>query len=798
MNRYINHVTVLGSGVMGSQIACHFANIGLPVLLLDIVPKELTDLEKQKGRSLDDKAVRNRVANDNLKQTLKSKIPPLYKKEYKDRIQTGNFEDDLSRINDSDWVIEAIVENLDIKKSLFEQVEQYRKPGTLISSNTSSIPIHYMLEGRSEDFQQHFAGTHFFNPPRYLPLLEVIPTQSTKQAITDFYLDYGDRFLGKTTLQCKDTPAFIANRVGVYAIMLTLQLMQEMELTVDEIDTFTGPVMGRPKSATFRTADLVGLDVLAEVANGLSKGLKGDEEKDIFKVPDYLNQMLVNGWQGEKSGQGFFKKVKEHGESKIYTLDINTMEYHPQQKPSFQTVEQAKQAGSLKDKLRTLIKGQDKAGEFYRRFFSRFLGYVSRRIPEISDTIYQVDEGLRAGFDWKYGPFEIWDLLGVQQMRDAMKEQGIEPASWVDDMLKEGHNNFYQIEDGYRQYYDLQNKDYALVPATQEFILLDNYSNNVVWNNSECTVYDIGDGVLNVEFHSRGNSLGSEVLKGIQEGIALAEENYRGVVIANEGNNFSVGANLGLIFMMAVEQEFDELQMAVKQFQDTMMCIRYSNVPVVAAPHNQTLGGGNEICLHADAVQAYAETYMGLVEVGAGVIPAGGGSKEMTKRAAEHFYEGDPEIPNLQNYLLTLAQAQVSYSAMQGYDLHFLQPGKDRITMNRKRLIKDAKDRVLQFSKAGYTKPLPQKIKVLGRGALGTFYTGANGFYQGNFITEHDLKISQKLAYVMCGGDLTAPQEVSEQYLLDLEREAFVSLCGEQKTMKRMEQLVNTGKPLRN
>jgi len=445
-----------------------------------------------------------------------------------------------------------------------------------------------------------------------------------------------------------------------------------------------------------------------------------------------------------------------------------------------------------------LLQGQDKAGEFYRRFFNRFLAYVSKRIPEISDTIYQVDQGLRAGFDWKYGPFEIWDILGVQQMQDAMKEQGIEPASWVNEMLKQGHEKFYQIENGYRKYYDLEAKDYQLVPDTQEFILLDNYSNNKVWSNSECTIYDIGDEVLNVEFHSRGNSLGSEVLNGIQKGVALAEENYRGVVIGNEGNNFSVGANLGLIFMMAVEQEFEELQMAVKQFQDTMMKIRYSNVPVVAAPHNQTLGGGTEICLHADAVQANAETYIGLVEVGAGVIPAGGGSKEMTKRAAESYYEGDPKIPNLQNCLLTLAQAQVSYSAMQAYDMKFLQPGKDRISMNRKRLIKDAKQRVLDMDKAGYTKPLPQKIEVLGRGALGTFYTGANGFYKGNFMTEHDKKISEKLAYVMCGADLTSPQEVSEQYLLDLEREAFLSLLGEQKTMKRIESLLNTGKPLRN
>lgn len=798
MKRIIRNVAVLGSGVMGSQIACHFANAGCNVLLLDIVPKELNENEKAENRTLDDPKVRNRIVNENLDKAVGAKIAPLYKKSYLGRIRTGNFEDDLSSLKEADWIVEAIVENLDIKNKLFEKVEDQREKGTLITSNTSGIPINLIARERSEDFKKHFAGTHFFNPPRYLPLLEIIPNKNTSRETLDFLSDFGDRYLGKTAIQCKDTPAFIANRIGIYAIMLTFELMDQLGLKVEEVDTLTGPVIGRPKSATFRTCDLVGLDVLADVAHGLHQNLTGDEEKDLFQVPGFLQKMIEKGWLGEKKGQGFYKKIRENGKSKILALDLNSLEYQPREKVKFSSLEQAKAQGSPDDRIKTLLKGKDKAGEFYRKFVYRFLSYVSHRIPEIADYPYQVDQALKAGFGWEAGPFENWDQLDVGNAVETMKKQDFKPAPWVEEMLKNNVSSFYKREKGIRKCYDPQRKEYREIPASRELIFLDDHKEKIVWKNEGATLYDIGDEVLNLAFHTQGNSVGSEVLEGIDRALDITEKDYRGLVIANEGKNFSVGANLGLIFMLALEQEYDELTMAVNRFQQAMLKVKYSPVPVVVAPHQRALGGGTELCMHADAVQAAAETYMGLVEVGVGLIPAGGGTTGMTRRASRQYYPGDPEIPHLQNFLLTIAQAKVSYSAPQAFDLGYLESGKDRFTMNRSRLIHEAKQRVLYLSGAGYSPPFPEKIKVLGRQALSSFYVGANAFYRANYITGHDKKISSKLAYVMCGGDLTSPQEVPEQYLLDLEKEAFLSLLGEKKTVERIESVLNTGKPLRN
>ncbi len=799
--RHIQKVAVLGSGVMGAQIACHFANAGLQVLLLDIVPEERTEEEKEKELTLNDKAVRNRIVNQNLQKTLKMDPAPLFKKSYADRITTGNFEDDLDQLKEMDWIVEAVVEDLDIKQSLFERVEEHRTEGTLISTNTSGLSVNSMIKNRSEDFQQHFCGTHFFNPPRYLELLEVVPTQKTKSSVLEFVEDYGDRYLGKTAIRCKDTPAFIANRVGIFAISYVFKLMQDMELTVEEVDQLTGPVIGRPKSATFRTCDLVGVDTLYKVMKDLSESVEDDEARELFTPPSFVKKLVDKEWTGSKAGQGFYKKVKEEGESKILALRLDSFEYEPRDKSSFETLEMAKQMDSLPKRLKNIMKGQDKAAEFIKKMSFALFAYASKRVPEIADELYKVDEALKAGFGWEIGPFEHWDILGVEDTIKYMEEAGFEPADWVYEMVENDCETFYKTINGKRRFYDIEQQDYQDVPGTQSLIFLDNYrtEDKVLWNNKKSTLFDIGEGVLNLEFHSKMNTIGGEVLSGINKALDFAEEDYRGVVIGNEGQHFSAGANVGMIFMFAAEQEFDELEWAIRRFQSTMMRLRYSPVPVVAAPHGLTLGGGCELCLHADAVVPAAETYMGLVEVGVGLVPAGGGTKEMTLRTSDSYYDGDPKLPRLQQTLLTVAQAKVARSAVKAYDYQYLQPGKDMMLMNKKRLITEAKKRVLQLADRGYTQPLKRKdITVVGRAGLGLFYTGAYAMNFGKYITDYDRKVSEKLAYVMCGGDLSEETEVSEDYLLDLEREAFLSLCGEKKTLKRLESFVKTGKPVRN
>lgn len=800
MKRTIRKIAVLGSGVMGSRIACHFAGIGVQVLLLDIVPKEPNDAEKAKGLTTEHPAVRNRIVNDALTAAIKSNPSPVFTKDVVKRITTGNFDDNMKDIASCDWIIEVVIERLDIKQSVYEKVEQFRKPGTLITSNTSGIPIHMLSQGRSEDFKKNFCGTHFFNPPRYLRLLEIIPTPDTNPEIVDFLMHYGDLYLGKTTVLAKDTPAFIANRIGVFSIMSIFNSMEKLGLNIDEIDALTGPIIGRPKSATFRTADVVGIDTLVKVAKGVAENCPNDEAKDLFNIPAWLNKLLDNNWLGDKTGQGFFKKTKgAGGEKEILTLNLQTMEYAPRVKPKFATLEAAKPIEDLKQRLKAVSGGTDKAGEFYRHFHYSLFSYISFRIPEISDEIYRVDDAMMAGFGWEIGAFESWDVLGVAKTTEAMKAAGFKVAAWVNEMIASGNNSFYKIENNQRNYYDPVSKTYKPIPGGSAFIVMRNFENQTVWKNSACRTYHLGDDVLGLEWYTKMGSIGGEVLDGIQKSIALAEEKYKGLVIANEGPNFSAGANVGMIFMLAIEQDYDEIDMAIRMFQQTIMRVRYSSIPVVVAPHGLALGGACEMSLHADKVIPAAETYTGLVEVGIGVIPGGAGTKEFVLRAADEMHEDEPETITLKNRFLTIATAKVATSAFEGYDLGIYRKGRDEVSMNLSRRIADAKKSVIELYDDGYTMPVQRNdIKVLGRSALGALLAGIHGMQTAGYATDHDAVVARKLAYVMCGGDLSEPQLVSEQYLLNLEREAFLSLCGERKTLERIQSVLKSGKPVRN
>ncbi|MFM6976876.1 MAG: 3-hydroxyacyl-CoA dehydrogenase NAD-binding domain-containing protein, partial [Sphingobacteriaceae bacterium] len=708
MKRTIKKVAVLGSGIMGSRIACHFANIGLDVLLLDIAPKELSPDEQAKGLTLEHPAVRNRIVNTALETAVKSNPSPIFTKRSLSRISTGNFEDNMKDIASCDWTIEVVVENLDIKKKVYEQVEQFRKPGTLITSNTSGIPIHLMAEGRSDDFKKHFCGTHFFNPPRYLRLLEIIPTSHTDPEIVDFLMHYGDKLLGKTTVLCKDTPAFIANRVGVYSIMSLLHLVEKMGLTVEEVDKYTGPVLGRPKSATFRTTDVVGLDTMINVANGLYQNVPNDKAHALFHLPGYVQKMKENNWLGDKTKQGFYKKVKgENGKSEILALDLKTLEYRPQEKIKSATLETLKPIENLRERMKAYAKGTDRAGEFFRTAFFGLFEYVSDRIPEISDELYRIDDAMRAGFGWELGPFEVWDALGIKEAVAGMKNLGNEAAPWVHEMLAAGNETFYKVENGIKKYYDIPTKTYKNVPGADAFIILDNIRpTNTIWKNTGTTITDLGDGIINLEFHTKMNTIGGDVIQGINKAIDLAEKDFRGLVIGNDGANFSAGANIGMIFMAAIEQEWDEINMAIRAFQNTSMRLRYSGIPVVLAPHNLTLGGGCEFALHADHVQLNAETYMGLVEFGVGLIPGGGGTKEFALRISDELKEGQIDQNVFKDRFLTIAMAKVSTSGLEAADLGYLKAGQYAISMNRSRLLADAKEKAIELADAGYTQPV--------------------------------------------------------------------------------------------
>lgn len=793
--RAIKKVAVLGAGVMGAGIALHFANIGCEVLLMDIVPFDLKEEEKNNPK------MRNRIVNDLFAFAVKSKPNPAYHASVASRVSLGNFDDDMEKIKDCDWIIEVVVERLDIKKSVYEKVEKFRKPGTLITSNTSGIPIHMLSEGRSEDFKKNFAGTHFFNPPRYLRLLEIIPTPSTDPSVVDFLMEYGDKYLGKEMVLCKDTPAFIANRVGVYAMERIIQLTVDLGLTIEEADKLTGPALGRPKTGTFKLSDLVGIDTGTKVAQGIKDNCPDDEQAKNFKPHKFIEFLHENKWFGNKSKKGYYYKDKgADGKPAVFALRLDTLQYEPVGKVKFASLDAANQAETLAGKVKAFVKGTDKGAQLVQKSLGGLFAYVSNRVPEISDALYAIDDALRAGFAWDIGPFQYWDIVGIQKGIELAEAEGLTVSNWVKEFAASGATGFYKVEDGVRKYYDQATKSYKSIPGAETFIILDNYrEKKSVYKNTGGTLHDIGDGVLCLEFTSKMNSLGGDVLESINKSIEIAEKGYNGLVIGNDAPNFSVGANLMMIFMMAMEQEYDELDFAIRAFQNTTMRARYSSVPVIAAPHGMTLGGGCELSMHADRAVASAETYIGLVEVGVGLVPGGGGIKEFALRASDDFVNGDTQIPSIQDRFLAIAMAKVATSAAEAYDLGIFRKNKDRVVVNAKRVIAEAKKEVLDMVAAGYTQPARRKdVTVLGRTALGSLTVGVESFKMGGYISDHDAKIASKIAYALCGGDLSSPTQVSEQYLLDLEREAFLSLCGEKKTLERIQAMLQTGKPLRN
>lgn len=800
MTRRIKKVAVLGSGVMGSGIACHFANIGLQVLLIDIAPGELTEEEKQKGLSLNNRRMRNRLVDTALANVLKSKPSPIYHPTFAKRIVTGNFDDDLTKIKECDWVIEVVVEKLDIKKEVLARVDSLRRPGTLVTTNTSGISVEKMTEGRSDDFKKHFCGTHFFNPPRYLQLFEIIPSSFTSPEVVSFLSDYALRFLGKTAVVAKDTPAFIANRIGTFSIMQLFNNVQKYGLTIPEIDKLTGPIIGRAKSATFRTADIVGLDTLVHVANNIRQQTH-DEANEVFVIPPYLQTMLDNKWLGDKTKQGFFKKVNENGEKKFLSLNFSNLTYEEAPKPKLSVFDATKGIDDPARRMPVLLADTSRAGDFYRSSFYSLFSFVSNRIPEITDAIYKVDEAMNAGFGWKLGPFQAWDALDVGAIVKAMEDSGNSVALWVKTMLEKGINSFYKVENGLKYFYDIETQNYALIPGQENRLSLEALrSTKVIWKNTDTSIFDLGDGVLNIEFHSKMNTIGAGVLEGLNKAIDLAEAQYKALVISNEGEHFSAGANVGMIYMLAIEQEFEELDMAVQWFQKTTMRMRYSAVPVVAAPHGMTLGGGCELCMHADKVVAHAETYMGLVEFGVGLIPGGGGSKEFALRLSDELRDGDVRTNAFLQRFMSIAQAKVSTSAYEAFDLGYLRPGVDEVAVSRSLQLAQAKTAALALAEKGYTQP-PRRndIRILGREALGMVYVGADSYAVAGYMSEHDKLIAEKLGFVMAGGDVSqALTEVSEEYLLNLERKAFLELCMQRKTLERMQSLIVSGKILRN
>ncbi len=797
-SRKIKKVAVIGSGVMGAGIAAHYANIGLEVVMLDIVPFNLSDEEKKIP------AKRNSIVNAAMKALLKSKPAAYYSKDFASRITVGNLDDNLEMLADCDWIIEVIVEKLEIKQSLFEKIDKIRKPGTLITSNTSSIPIHLMAEGRSEDFKAHFCGTHYFNPPRYLELLEIIPTPHTSSEVVDFFMEYGSTYLGKQTVLCKDTPAFIANRVGVYAMAKVYQLTSELGLPISVVDKLTGKAIGRPNTGTFRLGDLVGHDTAMSVTETIRTRCTDDEQAQAFEMPKYFNFLLENKFLGNKSGQGFYKKTNDRdakGKRVVLELDLEKLEYVPKPSVKFDSMGAARRKDHLKERLDIYFAGEDKAAELVRRSLAGLFAYASNRIPEISDNLYSIDDALRAGFRWDVGPFQYWDLVGIENGIKAAEADGEKIADWVKEMLAAGHTSFYKKEGGVQKYYDIDSKSYKAVPGADQFIILDNYREQApVFKNDGVVLHDIGDGVLCLEFISKMNSIGEGVLKGINEAIRIAEDDgWKGLVIGNNAEHFSVGANLMMIGMMAYQQEFDELNFAVNAFQQTTMRCRYSSIPVVAATQGYVFGGGCETIMHCDGAVAAAESYIGLVEVGVGLLPGGGGTKEFALRAADSFFEGDVQIPTIIEKFKTIAMASVATSAYEAFTHGYLIEGKDRVSVKTKRNIGEAKKMVLDLADAGYSQPAPRNdIHVLGRGGLGALQVAAHSLKLGNYASEHDIKIANKIAYVLCGGDLSAPQKVSEQYLLDVEREQFLSLCGEPKTLERIQYMLENNKPLRN
>ena len=796
MNYRLKKIAVLGSGVMGSGIACHLANVGMEVLMLDIVPK---DAKK-------DKNSRNFLVNNSLQNAIKSKPAPLYSISFMNRIKTGNFDDDFEKIKDADWIIEVVIEKLDVKRQIFEKVDKYRKEGSLISSNTSSIPIKLLSQGRSELFKSHFCGTHFFNPARYLRLLEIIPTDKTNPEVTNFFMEFGKVILGKQTVLCKDTPAFIGNRIGVMSGTEITLLTEKYDFRIEEVDLLTGSLIGRPNTASFRLQDLVGLDTGDNVSRFVMDNVKGDDYIDSLKEksePKFMRFLLDNKFLGNKTGKGFYEKTKEkdkNGKTIINALNLKTLKYEPAIRPKINLVKMAKGMGLMKKRIQFLVEGDSKEHNFFKDYFGSLLNYSAQRVPEITDQFYPIDDAMRTGYVWDFGPFEYWDLIGFDRGIELIKNKGGDVPEWITEMSALGFESFYKFENGSKKYFNIQTKKYEILPGSKSFIILDSYRDqSPVLKNSECCVHDIGDGVLCLEFTSKSNSIGEGIGKGLNEIIQLAEDgNWKGLVIGNNAKQFSVGANLMNIGMLAMQKQFDVLERFVDDFQSINMRIRTSKIPVVVATQGYVFGGGCEISMHCDAGIYAAESYIGLVEVGVGLLPGGGGTKEFALRASDDFFEGDVQHPTLINYFKSIATAAVSTSAYEAYNLGYLKKDRDFICVNTPMNIGAAKDKVLELSKNYIPKSFRNDIQVLGRAGISVLYSAINEFRLGEYMSDYDVEIARKIASVICGGDLTGSQKVSEKYLLDIEREGFMSLLGNQKTLDRIQYLLMNNKPLRN
>jgi 3-hydroxyacyl-CoA dehydrogenase len=800
----IEKAAVLGAGTMGAQIAAHLANAGIPTLLLDVVPKEPTPEEAAKGLTLESKEVRDRIARAGFEAARKAKPAAFFHEGAAALVSVGNFDDDLSRLKDCDIIIEAVVENLEIKRQLFGRVEKVRKPGSVVASNTSGIPIRQIAEGFSEEFRAHFLGAHFFNPPRYLHLVELIRTEWTSPEVSCSVYGFLDRRLGKGVVVAKDRPNFIANRIGTFGAMVTLKTLEEDGYTFEEVDRMTGPALGRPKSATFRTFDIVGLDVLAHVARNLYEAVPDDEEREVYRLPEFVKQMVNKGILGDKTKGGFYQKRKgEGGARDIWTLDVASLEYRPQQKAKLPALDAAKNIEDTRARVKSLVWGKERAGQFLWKTMSRVFAYAANRIPEIADTVVEVDRAMKWGFGWELGVFEAWDAIGVEKSVERMKDEGRAAPSNVQRMLDAGATSFYKSEGGREFYFDFASEEYKPVAEQPGVIVLKSVKEraSVIKKNAGASLIDIGDGVACLEFHSKMNSIGGDTLQMLKASLAEVEKNFVGLVVANQGQNFSVGANLMLVLLGAQEEDWDELDLAIRAFQQATMSLRYSPKPVVVAPFQMTFGGGCEMTLHADRARAAAETYIGLVEVGVGLIPAGAGTKEMLVRALDTIppgvTEADP-FPFVKRVFETIALAKVATSAAEARGLGFLRD-EDSYSMNADRLVADAKQEVLSLAAAGYTQPRQRTdVLALGNSALSTIKLGIHQMKRGGFISDYDAVLGEKLARILTGGDLNHETRVSEQYLLDLEREAFLSLCGQRQTQERIAHMLKTGKPLRN
>ncbi|MEI3605512.1 3-hydroxyacyl-CoA dehydrogenase NAD-binding domain-containing protein [Pseudogracilibacillus sp. SE30717A] len=799
MSRVIKRAAVLGSGVMGSGIAAHLANVGIPTLMLDVVPKEVTENESKQGLTLNDKAVRNRIAHTNKQALLKQKPSPITSKKSLDLIEVGNMEDDMEKLADVDWIVEVVVENLEIKKQVFSRVDQYRKEGTIITSNTSGISVEKMIEDCSEDMKKHFLGTHFFNPPRYLKLLEIIPTKHTDSEIVSFMKQFSENTLGKGVVEAKDTPNFIANRIGTYGLQITVHEMLKAGLSIGEVDSITGPLIGRPKSATFRTLDVVGLDTFIQVAKTVYDQVDG-EEKTVFEIPNFMKQMNEKGWIGQKAKQGFYLKQKGKDGSVILELNPETMEYEDRKKLKSPTVEMAKQQKGTKNKMKVLIsQAGDKASDFSWNVFKRTLLYSAELLGEIADDITQIDNAMKWGFGWKMGPFETWDAIGVTKSVERMKSEGEAIPAWIEQFLEDGNETFYKKENGNVYYYDEGAYEQIEFNKKEFNIKRLKDTKGVIKKNTGASLIDLGDGVALLEFTSPNNSIGLDVMQMVNESIDEVEKNYEGLVIGNQGTNFCVGANLALMLMEAQDDNFFELDMVVRQFQNMTLRIKYADKPVVSAPFNMTLGGGAEVTLPAASVQASQEAYIGLVEVGVGLIPGGGGTKELYLKMLRGMPEGVKfDLAQVANTVFErVATAKVSTSAVEARELGYLN-NFDGISVNPDHLLHDAKQRVLALSQLGYQAPKREKIPVVGDAGYAAMLLGAKQLQLSGYASEHDMKIAEKLAYVLSGGRIKEGTLIDEQVMLDLEREAFLSLIGEPKTQMRMQHMLLKGKPLRN